>query len=138
MRAIVSMETPLNSDHFLFVIFFSFLNSSSLSRYITGNILSIEQICATDTEICLFAQRITCAMWQICVLIFVSHGCIILTIPVGKLIYYSTHFVFCQERNKKMDDDIEVLRQAVMEAAKECTDPDMLDLVYKLLCNEAG
>lgn len=37
-----------------------------------------------------------------------------------------------------MDDDLEVLRQAVMEAAKECTDPDMLDLVYKLLCNEAG
>lgn len=37
-----------------------------------------------------------------------------------------------------MDDDLEVLRQAVIEAAKECTDTDTLDLVFKLLCNEAG
>ncbi len=31
------------------------------------------------------------------------------------------------------DDDLECLRQAVIEAAQECTDNSMLDLVLKLL-----
>ena len=31
------------------------------------------------------------------------------------------------------DDDLEAMRQAVIEAAKECTDTSMLDLVLKLL-----
>ena len=31
------------------------------------------------------------------------------------------------------EDDLEGLRQAVIEAAKECTDTSMLDLILKLL-----
>ena len=56
---------------------------------------------------------------------------------VGKLIYYSIHFIFCQERNKKMDDDdLEAMRQAVIEACQECTDTSMLDLILKLLLTQ--
>ena len=34
------------------------------------------------------------------------------------------------------DDDLEAMRQAVIEAAKECTDTSMLDLVLKLLLTQ--
>ena len=34
------------------------------------------------------------------------------------------------------DDDLECMRQAVKEAAQECTDISMLDLVLKLLLME--
>ena len=34
------------------------------------------------------------------------------------------------------DDDLEGLRQAVIEAAQECTDTSMLDLILKLLLTQ--
>ena len=39
-----------------------------------------------------------------------------------------------------MDDDgrqgeLQILRGAIREAAEECEDPDLLDLVYRLLIN---
>ena len=60
------------------------------------------------------------------------------TIPVGKLAYYSIHFMICQERNKKImdDDDLEAMRQAVKEAVQECKDTSMLDLILKLLLTQ--
>lgn len=40
-----------------------------------------------------------------------------------------------------MDDDgkrseLQILRGAIREAAEECQDPELLDLVYRLLINE--
>lgn len=34
------------------------------------------------------------------------------------------------------DDDLPPLRQMVAQAADQCTDPDLLDLVYKLLTTQ--
>ncbi len=52
-----------------------------------------------------------------------------------KLINYNIDLIFCQERNKKMDGtDVDILRKTVIKVVQECTDPGILDLVYKLLC----
>ncbi len=36
-----------------------------------------------------------------------------------------------------MNDDIPILRQMIVQAADQCHDPDLLDLVYKLLTTDA-
>lgn len=35
-----------------------------------------------------------------------------------------------------MDDDIPPLRELIKQALDECTDPELLDLVYKLIAHE--
>ena len=53
------------------------------------------------------------------------------------IIAYILFFVKSKKGTKIMDeDDLEGLRQAVKEAAQECTDTSMLDLVLKLLLME--
>ena len=38
-----------------------------------------------------------------------------------------------------MDDDpLEAIQQMVIQAVTQCTDPDILDLVYKLIVYESG
>lgn len=38
-----------------------------------------------------------------------------------------------------MDDDpLNVIQQMVIQAATQCTDPDLLDLVYRLIVYESG
>lgn len=43
------------------------------------------------------------------------------------------HFYIIVKETKKMTDDLPTRRQMIALAADQCTDPDLLDLVYKLL-----
>ena len=57
-----------------------------------------------------------------------------LKIPIIKLIYYNIKNNFCQERKIIMEDpDPFAIRQLIINTLEECTDIDLLDLVYKLL-----
>jgi hypothetical protein len=48
--------------------------------------------------------------------------------------YYTKNFIFCQERNEKMDDPgTDVLRALIIQAVNACMDSDLLDLIFKLL-----
>ena len=48
--------------------------------------------------------------------------------------YCSTYILFCQERNKTMeDDDIIAEKEVALKALEECEDPKLIDLIFKLL-----
>ena len=51
--------------------------------------------------------------------------------------YYTTNYNICQERNFIMEDPDPLLirRTLVINTAAECTDANLLDLIYILLIN---
>ena len=56
---------------------------------------------------------------------------------MDKLTNCNTKNIICQERKlKKVDSlDIGALREMVIQAVKECMDPEVLDLILKILAN---
>lgn len=57
---------------------------------------------------------------------------------IVKPTHYNISFGFCQERIKNMDDlDPLPLKDLILQALEKCIDPELLDLVYKLLISDA-
>lgn len=52
--------------------------------------------------------------------------------------HYTTKNIFCQERIKIMEDpepkpNLQLLKELTIQAVNQCTDPNILDLICKIL-----
>lgn len=52
------------------------------------------------------------------------------------VLYHTQHFFVKKGFATMEDSDLNALREMIMQATNECSDPDFLDFIYKLIISE--